>query len=162
PAAGTLVLTAANGPAGFKKPVVYQMDGDKKIAVAGAFTVAHNRIGFKLGSYNRSKPLIIDPVLSYATYLGGSATDYPQGIAYDSQGSAYVVGSTASTNFPVQNPYQPNPYGTKIQTNGGYGFDTTAFVTKFSPDGSSLVYSTYLGGSSKSSSSDAAYAVAVD
>jgi hypothetical protein len=161
-AAGNLVLNAANGPAGFKKPVVYQMDGDKKIAVAGAFTVAHNRIGFKLGSYNRSKPLIIDPVLSYATYLGGSATDSPQGIAYDSQGSAYVVGSTASSNFPVQNPYQPNPYGTKIQINGGAGYSPTAFVTKFSPDGSSLVYSTYLGGSSSNSGFDSGTAIAVD
>ena len=161
-AAGNLVLNAANGPAGFKKPVVYQMDGDKKIAVAGAFTVAHNRIGFKLGSYDHCKPLIIDPVLSYATYLGGSASDSPEGIAYDSQGSAYVVGSTASLNFPVQNPYQPNPYGTKHQTYEGYGYVPTVFVTKFSPDGSSLVYSTYLGGSSSNSGNDAGNAIAVD
>jgi hypothetical protein len=172
---GNLVLSAANGPAGFKKPVLYQMDGDKKIAVDGAFTVAGNRIGFQLGSYDHSKPLIIDPVLTYATYLGGSTSDYlggaqsigiqglngtgnvDQGIAFDSQGSAYVVGVTDSTDFPVQNPYQSNPYGTKIQAFGESNNPTTT-ITKFSPNGSSLVYSTYLGGSNQ----DYGEAIAVD
>jgi hypothetical protein len=171
---GNLVLSAANGPAGFKKPVLYQMDGDKKIAVDGAFTVAGNRIGFQLGSYDHAKALIIDPVLTYATYLGGSTYDYiggsqnigiqglsgnnvDQGIAFDSQGSAYVVGVTDSTDFPVQNPYQSNPYGTKIQAFGESNNPTTT-ITKFSPDGSSLVYSTYLGGSNQ----DYGEAIAVD
>jgi len=155
---GNLVLSAANGPAGFKKPVLYQMDGGKKIAVEGAFTVAGNRIGFQLGSYDHAKPLIIDPVLTYATYLGGSTNDYlggsqslgnsglqvqnvGQGIAYDGQGSAYVVGVTYSTDFPVQNPALSAP----VKANLSYA-PPSAVVTKFSPDGSSLVYSTYLGG----------------
>ena len=155
---GNLVLSAANGPAGFKKPVLYQMDGDKKVSVEGAFTVAGNRIGFQLGSYDHAKPLIIDPVLTYATYLGGSTNDYlggsqslgnsglqvqnvGQGIAYDGQGSAYVVGVTYSTDFPVQNPALSAP----VKANLSYA-PPSAVVTKFSPDGSSLVYSTYLGG----------------
>jgi hypothetical protein len=171
---GNLVLSAANGPAGFKKPVLYQMDGDRKVAVEGAFTVAGNRIGFQLGSYDHAKALIIDPVLTYASYLGGSTDDYiggsqnigiqglsgnnvDQGIAFDSQGSAYVVGVTDSTDFPVQNPYQSNPYGTKIQAFGESNNPTTT-ITKFSPDGSSLVYSTYLGGSNQ----DYGEAIAVD
>jgi hypothetical protein len=171
---GNLALSASNGPAGFKKPILYQMDGDKKISVDGAFTVAGNRIGFKLGSYDHAKALIIDPVLTYATYLGGSTDDYiggsqnigiqglsgnnvDQGIAFDSQGSAYVVGVTDSTDFPVQNPYQSNPYGTKIQAFGESNNPTTT-ITKFSPDGSSLVYSTYLGGSNQ----DYGEAIAVD
>ncbi len=172
---GNLVLSAADGPAGFKKPVLYQMDGDKKIAVEGAFTLAGNRIGFRLGSYDHAKPLIIDPVLTYATYLGGSTDDYlggtqsigieglngagnvDQGIAFDSQGSAYVVGTTDSTDFPVQSPYQSNPYGTKVQGFGESNNPTTT-ITKFSPDGTSLVYSTYLGGSYQ----DYGEAIAVD
>jgi hypothetical protein len=169
---GNLVLSAANGPAGFKKPVLYQMDGDKRVAIEGTFTVAGNRIGFQLGSYDHAKPLIIDPVLTYATYLGGSGNDsigsipnysgsgnpyagtaVTQGIAFDSDGSAYVAGSTSSTDFPTSNPYQ--------STNNEPSGNASAFVTKFSPDGSSLAYSTYVGGSGTSKSSNG-MAIAVD
>ena len=168
---GNLVLRAANGPAGFKKPVFYQMDGDKKVAVEGVFTVAGSRSGFKLGSYDHAKTLIIDPVLTYATYLGGSTNDYlggaqsigieglngtgnvDQGIAYDSQGSAYVVGVSYSADFPVQSPYLNAP--AKASNASGA---PSAVITKFSPDGSSLVYSTYLGGSNY----DYGEAIAVD
>jgi hypothetical protein len=153
---GNLVLSAANGPAGFKKPVLYQMDGDKRVAVDGAFTVTGNRIGFQLGSYDHNKPLIIDPVLTYATYLGGSGVDQisgqqgignlglsvnnaMQGMAIDSEGSAYVVVSAQSTDFPVLASSVKAP--TKVETG-----ISSVVVTKFSPDGSSLVYSTLLGG----------------
>jgi hypothetical protein len=164
---GNLVLTAANGPASFKKPLLYQMDGDKKIAIEGSFAVAGNRVGFRLGSYNRAKALIIDPVLSYASYLGGSNVDnigatqgfgasgtdsQSQGLAVDSVGSIYVTGYTQSTDFPTQVPYEPY----KAKSTGATG--PWAFVTKFSPNGSSLVYSTYLGGSNQ----DYASAIAVD
>ncbi len=74
-AEGNLVLNADHGPASFKKPVIYQMDGDRKIRVDGSFTVADGRIGFRIGEYDHAKPLVIDPVLSYASYLGGSALD---------------------------------------------------------------------------------------
>ncbi len=167
---GNLELSAPHGPASFKKPVLYQMDGDKKTPVEGSFAVAGNQIRFLIGSYDRSRALIIDPVLSYATYLGGTGTDTigqttgpgnlqvgtSQGIAVDSAGSAYVTGTTFSVDFPVQNPYQSVP-PTKL---GGRpaGSVASAFVTKFSPDGSSLVYSTYLGGNG----ADRSYAIAVD
>ena len=105
-AEGNLVLDAPNGPATFKKPVLYQMDGDRKISVEGSFAVTGNRISFRLGSYDHSRALIIDPVLSYASYLGGTGTDTighttgpgnlqvgtSQGLAVDSAGSAYVTG----------------------------------------------------------------------
>ena len=69
-AEGNLQLVAPNGPAGFKKPVLYQMDGKKKISVDGRYVVAGNQVRFALGSYDHSKPLVIDPVLTYLTYLG--------------------------------------------------------------------------------------------
>ena len=113
-AEGNLVLNAPNGPATFKKPVLYQMDGDKKTSVEGSFAVAGNQIRFRLGSYDHSRALIIDPVLSYASYLGGSSTDNigpatgpgilqvgtSQGLAVDSAGSAYVTGNTFSMTSP--------------------------------------------------------------
>ena len=164
-AQGNLVLQAANGPAIFEKPVVYQTDGEKRKSVGGSFAVRGNQVRFAIGGYDHSKALIIDPVLSYVTYLAGTGTDQigqttgpgilqngtAQGLAIDAQGSAYVTGRTASTDFPTRNGYQNQKAPSK-------GTAPSAFVTKFSPDGSSLVYSTYLGGTNW----DYAYAIAVD
>ena len=159
-ARGDLTLSAPGGPAIFRKPVVYQMLGGRQASVEGAFVVAGDQVGFRLGRYDHSKALVIDPVLSYVTYLAGSAADYigqytaplvnstSQGLAIDAAGSAYVTGRTLSTDFPTKNAYQGPP------AKGG----PSAFVTKFSPDGSSLIYSTYLGGSNW----DYADAIAVD
>ena len=160
---GNLILRARHGAVVFDRPAVYQMDGATRIPVEGAFAFAGREVRFRLGSYDRSKPLIIDPVLSYLTYLAGTGSDEisqstgpgilhngsSQGIAIDAAGSAYVTGRTASADFPMKNAYQG------VDNKGGA---PSAFVSKFSPDGSSLVYSTYLGGSSW----DYAYAIAVD
>jgi len=169
-AEGNLALSAPDGPATFKKPLLYQMDGDKKARVEGAFAVAGNEIRFRLGAYDHSRALIIDPVLSYASYLAGTGQDYigtatgpgnlqvgtSQGLAVDSAGSAYVTGTTFSIDFPTKNPYESAP-PTKLP-GVAPGEWASAFVSKFSPDGSSLVYSTYLGGNG----ADHAYAIAVD
>jgi len=169
-AEGNLALSAPNGPASFKKPVLYQRDGDKKTRVDGAFAVAGDKVRFRLGSYDHSKALIVDPVLSYASYLAGSSTDHigwatgpgdlgvgtSQGLAVDGAGSVYVAGDTYSINFPTENPYQSAPPAKVAGVSPGLW--PSAFVTKFSPDGSSLVYSTYLGGNG----SDYVYAIAVD
>jgi uncharacterized protein (TIGR03437 family) len=169
-AEGDLALSAPNGPAAFKKPVLYQLDGDRKIGVEGSFAVAGNRIRFRIGSYDRSRALIIDPVLSYASYLAGTGSDRiglptgpgalqvgtSQALAVDSAGSAYVAGYTYSVDFPTETPYESAPPA-KV-TGVSPGEWPSAFVTKFSPDGRSLIYSTYLGGNS----SDYAYAIAVD
>ncbi|HTT61525.1 MAG TPA: SBBP repeat-containing protein [Bryobacteraceae bacterium] len=169
-AEGNLVLNAPNGPAVFKKPALYQMNGDQRTAVEGSFAAAGNRVGFQVGTYDHSRALVIDPVLSYASYLGGTRTDAiglpmgpgilqvgaSQGIAVDGAGSAYVTGYTYSVDFPTNNAYQSAPPA-KVQ-GVSPGQWPSAFVTKFSPDGSSLVYSTYLGGNGL----DYAYAIAVD
>ncbi len=161
-AKGDLTLSAPNGLATFRKPVVYQMWGARKANVEGAFVVAGRQVSFRLGTYDRSKPLVIDPILTYVTYLASTGTDEisqttgpgilhngsGQGMAIDAAGSVYVTGRTASSDFPTKNPYETPSKGTA----------PSAFVTKFSPDGSSLVYSTYLGGSNW----DYAYAIAVD
>ena len=171
-AEGNAVLRAPNGPATFQKPVLYQMDGDKKTRVEGWYAVAGNQIRFRLGSYDHSKELIIDPVLSYASYLAGTGDDrigvptgpgnlqvgVSQALAVDSAGSAYVAGTTYSVDFPTKNPYQGAPPPKQEGNSVPPGQWDTAFVSKFSPDGGSLVYSTYLGGNRP----DRAYAIAVD
>lgn len=149
---GDLVINTAAGEVRFRKPVVYQMKEtgsqaapNRKLYLQGRFAlrkVPHTgyEVAFRLASYDHSRPLVIDPVLSYSTYLGGSATDEANAIAVDASGSAYVTGTTASANFPVANPLQ-----SKI--NRTFPSDTDTFITKLSPDGSSMVFSTFLGGS---------------
>ncbi|MGA3095035.1 MAG: SBBP repeat-containing protein [Bryobacteraceae bacterium] len=169
-AEGSLVLQSRHGQATFRKPALYQMDGTKRVAVDGVFAVRRNEVRFRLGSYDHSRTLTIDPVLSYATYLAGSATDYigrptgpgilevgtSQGLAVDSAGSVYVTGRTSSVDFPMANALYGSFPARLPGTTPTYTPST--FVTKFSPDGSSLVYSTYLGGDSE----DDGYAIAVD
>jgi hypothetical protein len=111
---GDLVVNAEGGELRFLKPMVYQPavnNGQRKTnygqrtPVDGSFVLqAHNQVGFKVAFYDRTKPLVIDPVLSYSTYLGGSQVDLPRAIAVDQSGSAYVTGWTQSTDFPTVNP----------------------------------------------------------
>jgi hypothetical protein len=137
---GDLLLLAKDEEMRFQKPVAYQELAGERKQVRGSYVLASaNRIGFKLGEYDHSQPLVIDPVLVYSTYLGGSlsGSDSGSGIAVDGSGDAYVTGGTGPGFPTTTNALQPTLGG----PNGN------AFVTKLSPSGSALVYSTYLGGS---------------
>jgi hypothetical protein len=137
-ARGDLVLKTAGGPLRFLKPVIFQIDGGRRQPVEGGYVHrSPHQIGFRVGAYDRTRPLIIDPVLSYSTYLGGSGSEGGTGIAVDATGAVYVSGTTSSTDFPTVNAVQP--------ARKGRGSDL--FVAKLSPDGTALVYATYLGGS---------------
>ena len=103
-------------------------------------------VQFEIGSYDTQNALVIDPVLVYSTYLGGSGNDVPSGITVDAAGNAYVIGFTDSTNFPVNGALQP--------AFGGNPHDI--FVSKLNPSGTALVYSTYLGGAGQDNGSDIA------
>ncbi len=134
--AGELVLSTDNGDVRFHAPLIYQADGNMKKAVAGGFRqLADNKIGFQVGSYDRRRELVIDPLLSYATYLGGSGVEAFTQIAVDSGLNMYVAGSTTSSDFPNASVPKPGPANV-----------FNVFVAKINPSGSALVYSTYLGG----------------
>ena len=141
-AAGDLLLTLGETVIRQPKPVVYQEVGGSRRTVEGGYAVgADGQVGFTVGEYDASLPLVIDPVLVYSTYLGGSGTDSGNDIAVDSSGNAYICGDTTSTNFPTANAID-----------GTFGAGTfmgarDAFVTKLNATGTALVYSTYLGGS---------------
>lgn len=154
------ILSAKAGDTYLRQPVAYQEVGGKRQEVAANYVQrGRDQIGIQVGSYDASQPLIIDPVLSYSTYLGGSSTngDHGEAIAADASGSAYVTGFTTSTNFPTTS----GAPGTTLNCAGASNaFD--AFVTKFTPDGSGLVYSTYLGGSCNNGGGDQGFGIAVD
>jgi RHS repeat-associated protein len=135
---GNLSMTTDIGGMNLNKPVVYQMIGGQRKEVAGKYALrGANAVGFEVTDYDKTQPLIIDPVLVYSTYLGGSGgVDGAYGIAVDSSGDAYVVGITDSTDFPiVGTSLAPAPNGNEV-----------AFVSKFNSTGTALIYSTYLGG----------------
>ena len=147
-AQGNLVVQTAGGDLVEHAPVLYQDVAGARQAVSGGYVLeANGQVGLAVGSYDASKPLVIDPVLSYSTYLGGNSDDYGEGIAVDSSGNAYVTGYTTSTNFPTASPLQAS-------FRGG---TSDAFVTKLNANGT-LAYSTFLGGSGD----DAGYGIAVD
>lgn len=154
---GNLVLATANGELAFRRPSIYQLVNGHRREIAGDFArLPHHTIGFHVGNYNRAKPLVIDPVLVYSTYLGGSLGDQANAIAVDSAGSAYVTGLTNSVDFPVTTgAFQTTNHAS---SSGG----SNAFVTKLNSSGTALVYSTYLGGSGSPNGSDSASALAVD
>src|SRR5437867_4977604 len=136
---GELVLHAARGDVRLKKPVIYQEIDGVRQEIAGRYVrKGANRIGFKLAAYDATRPLVIDPVLSYSTYLGGSQDDYGWGIAVDALGNAYATG-IVSANFPTT----PGAFNTEC-AGGGFSGCANAFVTKLDPTGTAL-YSTYLG-----------------
>jgi len=140
---GNLHLAIDTRGVRFKPPTVYQENGGVTTIVSGNYvTTGKNEIGFEVGDYDKTQTLIIDPSLDYSTYLGGAGLpglglgDFGAGIAVDTNGNAYVVGYTTSTNFPtITGAYQSSM--------GTYG---DVFITKMNADGTALVYSTYLGG----------------
>jgi len=141
---GELVLHASAGDLIWHKPVAYQEIGGRRQGVKCAYVRRGKHLAFDVGAYDRTKSLVIDPVLVYSTFLGGSGTDTATGIAVDTKGNAYVTGSTNSTDFPIKHALQTNP--------------RNIFVTKFDSAGTALLYSTYFGGSGN----DYANGIAVD
>lgn len=137
---GDLVLRMRDNAIRLHKPVVYQtiagQQSSKRLIDGHYLLFGGGAVGFEVGNYDRSRALIIDPVLSYSSFLGGGSLDVANGIAVDSAGSAYVTGETASLDFPST----PGSY----QTSSAGGSDV--FVTKLDPTGSNVVYSTYIGG----------------
>src|SRR5258708_4484430 len=132
---GDLILNVQGKELRQCRPVVYQEIGGQRVEVAGGYELTKHKgeVRFAIAHYDRAKPLIVDPVLVYSTYLGGGGNDQANAIAVDNTGAAYVTGHT-SGGFPTLNAEQ--------NTFGGVG---DAFVAKLSPAGA-LVYSTYLGG----------------
>jgi len=135
--AGNLVLHAGKNEIALGQPVAYQeTNGARRNVRANYVLNGSSEVTIGLGDYDRSKPLIIDPAIMYSTYLGGTFAQ-GQAIAVDGAGEAFLSGWTCCVNdFPTKNAYQGSLTGIN-----------NAFVAKFSADGKSLIYSTYLGGS---------------
>lgn len=148
-ASGDLILSTDRGDVRFCAPHIYQQEGNTQKSITGSFRqIAENKIGFTVGAYDHSRELVIDPVLSYSTYLGGSGTEARVKIAVDSAQNIYVAGTTNSGDFRVTDGSTlagtQNIFISKL--------DTTLAGT------AQLIYSIYLGGNG----TDSLAGIAVD
>ena len=146
--AGDLVLTKGASELRFQTPILYQKIDGVRARVPGTYVLRDGtHVGFVVGNYDATQPLVIDPVLVYSTFLGGSSDDFSNGIAVDSTGDAYTVGITDSPDFP-------------LATIGSYtSTQFRMFLTELDPTGSTLIFADYFGGTG---GGDEAYGVALD
>ncbi|PYJ03516.1 MAG: hypothetical protein DME25_12005, partial [Verrucomicrobia bacterium] len=153
-AQGDLVVQLGDDQLRLLKPHVFQNFGGAQQEIAAAYRLKDQEtVAFQVGNYDRRRPLVIDPILSYSSFLGGAGTDTAWDLALDGNGNIYVAGETLSTNLPATaNAFQANYHGGFTNAGGD------AFVAKFDNLASNLFYLTYLGGSGD----DAAVGIAVD
>ena len=149
---GGLRLRTGSRDIHMEPPHLYQETAHGRTAVGGRYVLAGSReVRFDVDAYDRRLPLVIDPVITYSTYFGGGGDDASPAIAVDEDGFIYFTGTTATFDTTIRIPtvhaLQPAPGGS-----------TDSFVTKLSPDGRTIIYSTFLGGQFP----DTARAIAVD
>ncbi len=154
--AGDAILSTAAGEVSLHEPRAYQEVGGERREIAANYVPSATRtLSIRVGPYDHQLPLVIDPIVGYATLLSGSTSGtIGNAIATDPSGNAYVVGSTGATDFPVTSG--------AFQTASNNPTTGNAFVTKFNSTGTALIFSTYLGGSGQTGRFDNATAVAVD
>ncbi len=145
---GELVVNTATGELREAAPEIYQDVAGQHVKIEGHYRMLADRVvGFEIGPYDRTQTLVIDPTISYSTYLGGSAAGTVTAVAVDSADNLYVTGWTSALNFPIVGAVQSSDQG---------GVD--AFVVKLNAAGTAIVYATYIGGNGD----DRAAAIAVD
>lgn len=152
---GELVLRTPGGELTADRPVAYQVVAGERRPVECRYELLAGKtktpeVRFALGRYDRGLPLVIDPIFSNSTFLGGTDGDTALGVAVDGSGNVYVAGNTASADFPGT----VSPGGVQAGNAGG----ADGFVAKIDPTGTTLLYSTYLGGSGD----DGVIGIAVD
>jgi hypothetical protein len=150
---GALVTRSGDGELALLKPVAYQeIDGDRR-SVSCQYVRANNTtFGFAVGDYDHARPLVIDPILKYSTYLGGTAEDNDDvfgRIGTDKFGFAYIAGETDSLDYPVLNAFQP-------EHAANVAGDSDGVITKLNKTGTAIVYSTYFGGTAEDGVEDLA------
>ena len=145
---GAIRLSTGEGDFQLHRPTVYQWVESERVEIAASFELAHeNVLAFEIGAYDETQPLIIDPILEYATFLGGQEDDLIHAATTDADGNAYLTGSTTGFTYPARN-----------------GFDLTfdrhmdAVITKLNPEGTAIVFSTFFGGDD----TEAGYAITLD
>jgi gliding motility-associated-like protein len=159
---GDLVLKTKLGEIIERKPLAYQLLNGKISPVACAFKLNGTVLTFKLGSFDPLASLIIDPVLVFATYSGSPSDNFGMTATYGHDGSAYSAGTVFGNAYPTpdNSAYDVTSNFTSV-TNGTYGI-TDVYVSKYSPDGSTMIWTTFLGGGSPTQGTETAHSLICD
>jgi hypothetical protein len=137
-ASGNLIVRSAAGEMKHNKPVVYQDVDGERVLIEGSYRIsATHKVKFDVGRYRRNLPLVIDPVLVYSSYIGGSETEANAQVAVDSAGNIYLAGTTRSADLPIT----PEAF----RRNRSSSSSADVFVMKLNPSGDQIMYSTFLG-----------------
>src|ERR1043165_1382880 len=134
---GNLLITSNGEEVKHVAPVIYQEREAGRVSINGKYVIkGANEIGFEVGDYDHSKPLVIDPVLLYSSYIGGDGADLAASVAVDGSGQAYIAGTTSSSarSFPLLNAFDDSEFE-----------DPIGFITKLNAAGTAIVYSTFFG-----------------
>ncbi|MBK9706543.1 MAG: SBBP repeat-containing protein [Acidobacteria bacterium] len=146
---GNLAVSAGPEKVIIRSPFAYQqIDGNRRMIDCNFQVDDAGKVSFSVGSYDRDQELIIDPVLEFSTFFGGSGTDISYGVAVDTAGNIYIAGATSSVNFPLKNPLYNSINGA-----------SDAFIMKLNPSISTILFSTFIGGRN---SGDRCWAISVD
>lgn len=158
---GRLILKTTIGEIIEQRPVAFQIIDGKKIFVSCAFRDREGVYGYEIGNYNEEIPLVIDPVLVFATYNGSVSDNFGMTATYGNDGSAYSAGMVYGNNFPIPNAnsFDISPNFTSIA--GSYGI-TDVFVTKYNPTGTNMLWSAFLGGGDMTQGTETAHSLICD
>ena len=158
---GRLILKTVIGEIIEQRPIAYQLIDGKKIPVSCSFKEREGIYSYELGTYDDEFPLVVDPVLVFATYNGSVSDNFGMTATYGNDGSAYSAGMVYGNNFPIPNAnsFDISPEFTSIA--GSYGI-TDVFVTKYNPSGTNMLWSAFLGGGDMTQGTETAHSLICD
>jgi len=158
---GRLILKTSIGEIIEQRPVAYQIIDGRKVTVSCTFIEREGVYGYELGNYNVEIPLVIDPVLVFATYNGSVSDNFGMTATYGNDGSAYSAGMIYGNNFPIPNAnsFDISPNFTSVA--GSYGI-TDVFVTKYNSTGTNMLWSAFLGGGDMTQGTETAHSLICD
>jgi hypothetical protein len=159
---GSLVLTTEIGTIEEQRLVAFQVINGVRKNVRCSFEVDGNTVGFNVGNYDLQYPLIIDPVLVFATYNGAVSDNFGMTATYGSNGEAFSAGMVYGNSFPIPNGTAFDPTGSFSMPNNGVTGITDVFITKYNSTGTALLWATYLGGGTTTQGTETAHSLICD
>lgn len=134
--AGDLELTRGGTPVRIRRPLIYQEDATGREQIEGGYVLdGDGQVQFRVGRYDHTQSLVVDPIIDFSTFVGGTGSDTGYAVTVDGAGNIYVAGQTGSPNFPIRGGYDNSINGS-----------SDAFIVKINPAGTAILFSTYLGG----------------
>lgn len=144
-----------------EKPYAYQIINGKIIEVECAFEIINDEVSYKLGNYNESYELVIDPTLVFATYNGAVSDNFGMTATFGNDGTAYVSGTVFGNDYPTPDPDAYDTDGNLTVVNVGV-VTTDAFISKYNPDGTTMLWSTFFGGGDNTQGTDVPHSLICD